>query len=194
MKKEWFLDKQVSAWKSSEKFVSHRFSNTLVFVAIFILGGLSVFLLSKGSALQQIENLSFWGSLLHCLVFLTVGLAVYFFNHLKKATGAAIYEAYILNSITQSAYLDELNRYESDLLQHLNSLTFSFQRTVSQLSDCDPIDTHKRDSILLSLNEFTERLAEIESSLYDLRNIRESYMHDECFDLEIRNAIIEHKK
>lgn len=189
---KWFLEKQSEAWKNTENFVGHHFSNTIVFLGLFLLGGLSVFLLIKGTQLQQ-SGATFGGGVLLALIFLTVAISYYLVNLLKKKIGTAIYFAYKTDEITRSAYLEQISTYENTLQDQLHSLTKTINRYAALLDQWDPDDQEQIKKYISDLNELTGELKLIQTSLADIKSLRNEYSHSSCFDFEIHQAIMEHK-
>lgn len=189
--KEWFIKKQSKAWKAAEETIGHHFSNTIVFLAIFLLGGLSVFLFNKCTQLQQIGE-TFWGGVLLALIFLVVAVCVCLVSLLRKKMGSVIFHAYVIDEITRTACLEEIGRYEYQLHEKIHGLVFSIKHQKERLSACSPSDAEELAIITATINEFTNELYTLYHSLDSLRSIRASYLNTRLFDLNIIDAVSEH--
>ena len=190
---KWFLEKQSEAWTAAENFVGHHFTNNIFILGLFLLGGLSAYLLIKGTQLQQ-SGATFWGGVLLVLVFLAIAVSYYLVSLLKKQISVSIYFAYRIDEITRSAYLEKISAYESTHLDELRSLTRSINQYVADLDLCDPNDIEQTKKLISTLSEFTEELKSLQNTLADLHSLHNNYSRGSCFDLDIHNAIIEFHK
>ena len=191
--KEWFLNKQDDSWKATENFVGHHFSNTIVFVALFLLGGLSYFLFTTGFELQK-NGENFGGGLLICMVFLIIAICVYLVSRLRRYLGAVIFHAYITDEITRKTCLEEIDRYEIDLHKTVEGLARQIDFDTKTLQKNIPDDIETAKYISNDLNEYSSELRSTLKGLDTLHSLRKSYYHDNLFDLNITNSVIKHHK